>query len=309
MGRAAVAALTAIGWFADVKHEINTKRDTPRERVRLRLPVETTRVRQALSRGQTHLVQVEIRRRAGARSNPELAAQQRPVSGRPTDRPVATRQAPVLDGGLTPAERQARQQALEQAREETARRAQQEAKASLRAAREAREGIEDARRRQALQATQDAAEDISRKRAEPKSAGEDDETGAQPDKSIKRYGKDRLGKLTVSRALQYAEGEERVRSLAALRRQREREKQLDAPASAPRAKVMREVPIPEAITVRELAKRMAEGSGDVVKALTKLGVMATIQPKPSMPTQPSWWFQTSGTRRCVHLGRIWRLPS
>jgi translation initiation factor IF-2 len=179
-----------------------------------------------------------------------------------------------LDDKLTAAEREARQRAVGQARGEEARRAEREA--ALRAAREAREGAEDPGHRHAIQATQDAAEGISRKRAEPKSAGEEDGTGAQPDKSIRRYGKDRLGKLTVSRALQYAEGEERVRSLAALRRQREREKQLPAPGSAPRAKVIREVLVPEAITVRELANRMAEGSGNVVKALIKLGLTATI---------------------------------
>ena len=277
MGRAALAALTAIGWFV-VKHEIDTKREAPRGQARLGLPVERTRVRQALSRGRTRLVQVEIRRRGGARPGAVSAAQRQAPSDRPSDRTVATRQAAVLDDKLTQAEREARQRAVEQAREEEARRAQPEA--ALRAAREGREGAETPDHRHVSQATRHAVADTARQRLEPKSAVEDDETGGQSDKSIKRYGKgepqDRLGKLTVSRALQYAEGEERVRSLAALRRQREREKQLDAPASAPRAKVMREVPIPEAITVRELAKRMAEGSGDVVKALTKLGVMATI---------------------------------
>jgi translation initiation factor IF-2 len=231
-------------------------------------------VRQALSRGRTRLVQVEIRRRGGARPSPASAAQRQA----PSDRPVAARQAAVLDDKLTQAEREARQRAVEQAREEEARRAQQEA--ALRAAREGREGAEAPDHPHVIQATGYAVADTGRKRVEPRSAVEDDETGGQSAKSDKRYGmgklQDRAGKLTVRRALQYGEGEERVRSLAALRRQREREKVLGAPASARRAKVIREVPIPEAITVRELAKRMAEGSGDVVKALTKLGVTATI---------------------------------
>jgi translation initiation factor IF-2 len=184
-----------------------------------------------------------------------------------------------LDDKLTPAERQARQRAVEQAREDEARRAQEEAEAALRAAREVRDGSEESRHRHAVQATQDAADDSRRKRVAPTSPGEDDE-GALSDRSAKRSGngetRNRLGKLTVSRALQYADGQERVRSLAALRRQQEREKQLAHQAPMPRTKVIREVLVPEAITVRELAHRMAEGSGDVVKALVKLGLMASI---------------------------------
>lgn len=41
-------------------------------------------------------------------------------------------------------------------------------------------------------------------------------------------------------------------------------------------KVIREVMIPDAITVQELSNRMAEKAADLVKALIKLGIMATI---------------------------------
>jgi translation initiation factor IF-2 len=44
----------------------------------------------------------------------------------------------------------------------------------------------------------------------------------------------------------------------------------------PAQKILREVVIPETITVGELANRMAEPGSEVVKALMKMGVMATI---------------------------------
>ena len=84
----------------------------------------------------------------------------------------------------------------------------------------------------------------------------------------------RDGKLTISRALNE---DERVRSLASFRRQHERQKRLmQQQAAEPPKKVFRDVVIPEAITVQELASRMAERGVDVVKALMKMGVMATI---------------------------------
>ncbi|MBN9524618.1 MAG: translation initiation factor IF-2 [Alphaproteobacteria bacterium] len=85
----------------------------------------------------------------------------------------------------------------------------------------------------------------------------------------------RSGKLTISKAL---DEDERVRSLAAFRRARERERRMHMAAmdqEAPK-KVVRDVVIPETITVQELAARMAERGVDVIKALMKIGVMATI---------------------------------
>ncbi len=86
----------------------------------------------------------------------------------------------------------------------------------------------------------------------------------------------RSGRLTIAEALDDG-GEERVRSLASLRRAREREKQRQRQQlrSDPQ-KVIRDVVIPESITVQELANRMAVRGADVVKALMKAGVMATI---------------------------------
>jgi translation initiation factor IF-2 len=82
------------------------------------------------------------------------------------------------------------------------------------------------------------------------------------------------GKMSVHQALD-SEETIRVRSLAAMKRAREKEKARLA-AQGPQAKQVREVVVPEAITVQELANRMAERSVDVIKSLMKMGVMATI---------------------------------
>ncbi len=84
------------------------------------------------------------------------------------------------------------------------------------------------------------------------------------------------GKLTVTKALNEDEGA-RARSLAALKRAREKERRAHfAGQSQPREKQVRDVVVPEAITVQELANRMAEKGADLVKALFKLGMMVTV---------------------------------
>jgi len=90
--------------------------------------------------------------------------------------------------------------------------------------------------------------------------------------------KRRSGKLTITEALD-EEGGARQRSVAAFRRKQERERQQrsrDSGGGGNQAKVVREVSIPEAITVAELGNRMAERGAEVIKALMKMGVMATI---------------------------------
>src|SRR5207237_431750 len=81
------------------------------------------------------------------------------------------------------------------------------------------------------------------------------------------------GKLTVSRALS-DEDDSRARSLAALRRAREKEKRHHQ-ETGPSARQIRDVDVPEAITVQELAKRMGERGADLVKALFKMGTPVT----------------------------------
>ena len=83
----------------------------------------------------------------------------------------------------------------------------------------------------------------------------------------------RSGKLTLSQALSDEGG--RQRSMAAMKRKQERARQKALGGSAEREKIVREVQLPEAIMVSELANRMAERSAEVVKALMKMGMMVT----------------------------------
>ena len=69
---------------------------------------------------------------------------------------------------------------------------------------------------------------------------------------------------------------ERMRSLASVRRAREKERLKQLQAMRMEAKVVRDVIVPEVITVQELANRMAERGADVIKTLMRMGVMATI---------------------------------
>ena len=92
-----------------------------------------------------------------------------------------------------------------------------------------------------------------------------------------RKGDDRRtsGKLTVNRALGDGDGA-RARSLAALKRAREKERRGTGGPREPQAKQVRDVVVPEAITVQELAIRMAEKGADLVKALFKMGMPVTM---------------------------------
>ena len=85
----------------------------------------------------------------------------------------------------------------------------------------------------------------------------------------------RNAKVTVTRVLN-ADEDEKMRSLASVRRHREREKLRAQQAQQEPVKIVREVVVPETITVQELASRMAERGADVIKTLMKMGVMATI---------------------------------
>nr|WP_255586899.1 translation initiation factor IF-2 [Hephaestia mangrovi] len=86
----------------------------------------------------------------------------------------------------------------------------------------------------------------------------------------------RSGKLTVNRALGDNDGA-RARSLAALKRAREKERRSHHTGPRePQAKQVRDVVVPETITVQELANRMAEKGADLVKALFKMGMPVTV---------------------------------
>ncbi|MEN9682915.1 MAG: translation initiation factor [Pseudomonadota bacterium] len=234
-----------------------------------------------------------------------------PVAAAPKPAP-----RPAAPAGETPQERVTRlQREAEEARmamlEEQTRREQEE---RLRAAEEERRRAEDNRKAEAEAAAAAAAEPVAE--AAPvedaiddagsaNDAGGDDEAAAAsaaspaprrftpvaspapkrpeaPSKKPAHAPRDKggerrhAGKLTVTRALNEDEGA-RARSLAALKRAREKERRAHfAGQSAPREKQVRDVIVPEAITVQELANRMAEKGADLVKALFKMGMMVTV---------------------------------
>ena len=79
----------------------------------------------------------------------------------------------------------------------------------------------------------------------------------------------RSGRLTIGEALD--DRGPKQRSLTSIRRARKKQQQV----SEPPQKIFREVTIPEAISVQELANRMSERAVDVIKVLMKLGIMTT----------------------------------
>ncbi len=85
-------------------------------------------------------------------------------------------------------------------------------------------------------------------------------------------------KLTVSRALNVEEIEIKQRSLASVKRARLKEKKSKPEGEEKKEfkKVIRDVKIPEQITIQELSNRMAEKSNDIIKFLFNMKVIATI---------------------------------
>lgn len=83
----------------------------------------------------------------------------------------------------------------------------------------------------------------------------------------------KLNRTSITRALS-GEGDERSRSLASIRRAKQKHK--NSHQQLEQVKIIRDVIIPEVITVSELANRMAVRGGEVVKTLMKLGMMVTI---------------------------------
>jgi translation initiation factor IF-2 len=233
---------------------------------------------------------------------------------RPPSTPAANIKGRVVLRTLTEDEKAARARALAGAREadirareqaeiEAKRRQVEEARiAAERAAAERRQAEEDARRQAELEARRKAEEEANRRlAAEGKPVApidtarlieDEDEArsrrrpmgpvGAKgtpmrppprPAPAPKGGDRRRTGKLTLVKAL---DDNERTRSLASVRRAREREKRHGRMMGEQPKKVVRDVVVPEVITVQELANRMAERATDVIKLLMGMGVMATI---------------------------------
>jgi len=271
-------------------------------RLELKKRVEGGQVRQSFSHGRTKTVEVEVKkkrtfeREAGGR----MKAVERPSPD--LTMPASEAAQEVRD--LTDKERAARIRALEGAV------ADEERRRDLQAKREAdeaarRKAQDDARRRAAEEEAarkkaeeeaelQRAEEEKARRKATEAPAAEPAAEPVDEEERVSRRGKPkpekpaparprqeqrrRAGKLTITQALDGDDEGQRVRSVAAIRRAREKEKQRQRAADAdlPKKKFVREVVVPETITVSDLANRMAERGAEVVKTLMKMGVMATI---------------------------------
>ena len=296
----------------------------PKKTLTLKRNVEQGTVRQSFSHGRTKAVVVEKKKRRivmpGSEPKPEpkpepgpeqrRAAATEPEQRARTPAPEKARSGMVLRQ-LTAEERDARAQALAEARlreaderkraeEEARRKAEEEARLAREREEARRRQEEEEARRKREEEKRRKAEEEAQRRLEPteaeappareararteagKVAPEEKRGTLKPVRrprveeparpAAKRQDQRRRGKLTLANALN---DEERSRSLAAMRRRREREKSR-ATASEPREKISREVVIPETITIQELANRMAERAVDVIKFLMKQGQMMKI---------------------------------
>jgi translation initiation factor IF-2 len=215
-------------------------------------------------------------------------------------RPQASRSGVVLRT-LTADEKEARERALASARvreAEDRKRAEEEARrhaeaaareATEREAAAARKAEEETRRRTEEESKRRAEETARTRIGEPRTAAPQTVVEEEGERSRARVRREvkvpvpkvtkteadrRRGKLTVSNAL--SEDEERARSLAAFRRRTERQRKQASGFQPSKEKIARDVVIPEAITIQELANRMAERSVDVIKLLMKQGQMHKI---------------------------------
>jgi len=275
----------------------------------LKRTVETGKVKQSFSHGRSNTVVVEVKKRRilGRPGEAPPAPAPEPVAEAPKPAPKAPAPAAATPRKPSAAEETAarremqtkllreaeesRLASLEEARrredrtkveqnEEEKRRAEENRKAEETAAEQARLAAEEEVRRAAeapppAQVEEPAEEQEERGHRRP--AGGHAPSPKRPEPARPSRGRDdhrQRGKLTVTRALS-DEDDSRARSLAALRRAREKEKRHHMEAG-PQQKQVRDVDVPEAITVQELAKRMGERGADLVKALFKMGTPVTI---------------------------------
>src|SRR3954462_15449831 len=276
----------------------------------LKRKVETRKVNQSFSHGRSNTVVVEVKKRrilgrpgeapAAAPTPPPVPEAPQPAPKPAAPAPAAHKPSPQhditsrkeLQTKLLREAEESRLASLEEARrrEERARsaqsvderrRADENRKAEEAAAEEARQRAEE----EAKRAAEAPAEPV----VTPPVADETEERNfrrpgghapapRRPEPASPRRGRGAAqrhrGKLTVTRALS-DEDDSRARSLAALRRAREKEKRHHMEVG-PSAKQVRDVVVPEAITVQELANRMAERGADLVKALFKMGMPVTL---------------------------------
>ena len=277
----------------------------------LKRTVETGKVKQSFSHGRSNTVVVEVKKRRilgrpgetpaaeapktptpapEPQAKPAPAAPARPAERRPSAADEIARRKELQEKLLREAE-ESRLTALEEARRREDRSKQEQSEDERRRAEENRRAEEEAAEQARVQAEEEArraAEVPVQEPEQPVVEEADNEERAarrsshapapkRPEPARPSRGRDdrrHHGKLTVTRALS-DEDDSRARSLAALRRAREKEKRAHQQAG-PAQKQVRDVVVPEAITVQELANRMAERGADLVKALFKMGMPVTL---------------------------------
>ncbi|MBV7411064.1 translation initiation factor IF-2 [Maritimibacter sp. DP1N21-5] len=265
-------------------------------------------VKQSFSHGRTKNVVVETKRKrvvvpkpgagggAGGGSSPATDPSNRPAGI--SDAELERRMKALAAAKANEAQEARQREAEEKAREEERERRRQEAEEKAREEQEraeaaAKKAEEDERRRKEKEeaknkpkpaeapadpAAAQAAEARGAKSGPRKPDRERVATPPADDRNARnKAGRDdnrRSGKLTVNQALTGGEGG-RQRSVAAMKRKQERMRQKAMGGGDSREKVVRDVQVPEAIVVQELANRMAERVADVVKSLMNMGMMVT----------------------------------
>ncbi|MEK7821193.1 MAG: translation initiation factor IF-2 N-terminal domain-containing protein, partial [Pseudomonadota bacterium] len=275
------------------------------KKLELKKTVESGQVRQSFSHGRSKLVQVEVRKKRTYATGESGRLQEVKADAEVPAEQLALEAAHVpaaQHGPLTSGEKAARARALVDAAQRAAEaplveaiRAQEVAEAAEQAEHapaakpsseeeSARRQAEEAEtRRREEQAKLAAAHAVAKLQAVAEEGeGEDDKprrpgAPAAPKRPVPARGREeprrRAGKITIAEAL--GDGEERMRSLASYRRAREKQKAREMALAEPQ-KFVRNIVIPETITVQELANRMAERAAAVIKSLMNMGVMATI---------------------------------
>jgi translation initiation factor IF-2 len=277
----------------------------------LKRTVETGQVKQSFSHGRSNTVVVEVKRRRmlGKPGEAEAPVAEAPVVAAPPPPPPppppVAKPAPEslmsrqeLQAKLLREAEESRMNALEDARRRNDRSKVETSEDEKRRAednRKAEEAAAEVAKLAAEQAAKDALVSAERAATAPADAAPvavEEEVRVtrrpggfqpvprrpEPARPVRGRGEDdrrQSGKLTVTRALDDGEGA-RARSLAALKRAREKERRMHGPGSGPAAKQFRDVNVPESITVSELANRMAERGGDLIKALFKMGVPSAM---------------------------------
>jgi translation initiation factor IF-2 len=266
----------------------------------LRRTVESGHVRQSFSHGRSKSVLVEKKKRraVGSGGAPQVVEEPTPkpaqgVPEAPPKRAVAGEVQPRRPGvvlrALSDDEKDARLRALNDARQrESVERDQAKVDAELRVVTDeqrAKERDETAERQKKEEVRHEAEAEARRKGEEtarkhlPKQEEEEAPRASEArhnkkERPVKpRAGDERVrGRLTITNAL---DEEQRQRSLASLKRHRERQKkQVTGPLA--QQKIQRDVVVPEMITIQELANRMAERGVDVIKFLMRDGEMRKI---------------------------------